>query len=330
MRHQQADKAGDGLAVTFLALGNGAPDVSASVAAVHSGSVDLALGALLGGALFMQALNLPWPWPGFCLSTSFDLTGHLTIRTLSISNVPQHQHWPEQICNNPSLNAAQALSDCHTTVPCMRYCRRKRHCSVRPYLEHTVISRVSLLVMLHAGGGMFVGCVVAGCVTLASKGVKVRGALLRDVGAYAAAAGLVAVMINSGRMTYGKAALLLVFYVIFVAIVFVADIAHIIAGRMRCVLLLFIFAVAGSVCHQALMKCIKQYLCCASRGSGFSIHVHHFVPLYISSSYEYVCHNLISKSRNFTGLLLLSCAKPTGHGPLRASPSMRSRKLPHA
>ena len=77
------------------------------------------------------------------------------------------------------------------------------------------------------------GCVVAGCVTLAAKGVRVRGALLRDVAAYAAASGLVAVMVGSGRMTVAKAGLLLVFYVVFILIVFVADIAHILAGRMR-------------------------------------------------------------------------------------------------
>lgn len=86
---------------------------------------------------------------------------------------------------------------------------------------------------VHAGGGMFVGCVVAGCVTLAAKGVRVRGALLRDVAAYAASAGLVALMIGSKSMTYAKAALLLVFYVVFIIIVFIADIAHILASRMR-------------------------------------------------------------------------------------------------
>lgn len=35
-------------AVSFLALGNGAPDISASIAAISSGNYELALGALLG------------------------------------------------------------------------------------------------------------------------------------------------------------------------------------------------------------------------------------------------------------------------------------------
>ena len=35
-------------AVTFLALGNGAPDISASIAAVRAGQYKLALGSLLG------------------------------------------------------------------------------------------------------------------------------------------------------------------------------------------------------------------------------------------------------------------------------------------
>ena len=36
------------VAVTFLALGNGAPDISSSIAAISSGSYELALGALMG------------------------------------------------------------------------------------------------------------------------------------------------------------------------------------------------------------------------------------------------------------------------------------------
>ena len=38
--------------VSFLALGNGAPDISASIAAISSGNYELALGALLGGPQF--------------------------------------------------------------------------------------------------------------------------------------------------------------------------------------------------------------------------------------------------------------------------------------
>jgi sodium/potassium/calcium exchanger 6 len=38
-------------AVTFLALGNGAPDISSSIAAISSGNYEMALGALLGGSL---------------------------------------------------------------------------------------------------------------------------------------------------------------------------------------------------------------------------------------------------------------------------------------
>ena len=39
--------------MTLLALGNGAPDLSASIAAVKSGHVDFALGALLGSGMFV-------------------------------------------------------------------------------------------------------------------------------------------------------------------------------------------------------------------------------------------------------------------------------------
>ena len=51
---------GNGLcAVTFLALGNGAPDLSASIAAVRAGSYHLALGSLLGAPCLLMGLCRP-------------------------------------------------------------------------------------------------------------------------------------------------------------------------------------------------------------------------------------------------------------------------------
>lgn len=52
----------------------------------------------------------------------------------------------------------------------------------------------------RAGGGMFVGCVVAGSVMLVGSGAAVRGALIRDVSAYAIAASAVALMLHSGQV----------------------------------------------------------------------------------------------------------------------------------
>lgn len=49
---------------------------------------------------------------------------------------------------------------------------------------------------------MFVGCVVAGSVMLCCEGAKVRGALIRDVAAYAIAAVSVALILWSGQVTY--------------------------------------------------------------------------------------------------------------------------------
>ena len=46
---------------------------------------------------------------------------------------------------------------------------------------------------------MFVGCVVAGSVMLVGSGAAVRGALIRDVSAYAIAASAVALMLHSGQ-----------------------------------------------------------------------------------------------------------------------------------
>ncbi len=43
-------------AVTFVALGNGAPDLSANITAIRSGDVLLSAGALTGGAMFVQCI----------------------------------------------------------------------------------------------------------------------------------------------------------------------------------------------------------------------------------------------------------------------------------
>lgn len=50
------------------------------------------------------------------------------------------------------------------------------------------------------GGGMFVGCVVAGSVVLANGGAKARGALLRDVSTYFLAVSAVLAMLVTGQV----------------------------------------------------------------------------------------------------------------------------------
>jgi hypothetical protein len=45
-------------AVTFVALGNGAPDLSANIAAISAGEVTLSAGALTGAAMFVQVRQL--------------------------------------------------------------------------------------------------------------------------------------------------------------------------------------------------------------------------------------------------------------------------------
>jgi len=47
---------------------------------------------------------------------------------------------------------------------------------------------------------MFVGCVVAGSVMLCCQGAKVRGALIRDVAAYAIAVLAVAIILWCGKV----------------------------------------------------------------------------------------------------------------------------------
>ena len=52
-----------------------------------------------------------------------------------------------------------------------------------------------------AGAGMFIGTVVLGAVVGASKGASVRGALIRDVSAYALAVAMVAWILGSGQVS---------------------------------------------------------------------------------------------------------------------------------
>lgn len=43
-------------AVTFVAMGNGAPDLSANISAIRSGQVALSAGAFTGAAMFVQCV----------------------------------------------------------------------------------------------------------------------------------------------------------------------------------------------------------------------------------------------------------------------------------
>lgn len=43
-------------AVTFVAIGNGAPDLSANISAIRSGQVALSAGAFTGAAMFVQCV----------------------------------------------------------------------------------------------------------------------------------------------------------------------------------------------------------------------------------------------------------------------------------
>ena len=52
-----------------------------------------------------------------------------------------------------------------------------------------------------AGAGMFIGSVVAGAVLWTSSGAKMRGALIRDVAAYAASVAFVLSILASGKVT---------------------------------------------------------------------------------------------------------------------------------
>jgi hypothetical protein len=81
---------------------------------------------------------------------------------------------------------------------------------------------------------MFVGCVVAGAVVLASGGAKARGALLREAAGYLIAVAAAAAVLASGSATPARAGALLALYAAFVLVVLSADMWRIARERMRC------------------------------------------------------------------------------------------------
>ena len=92
--------------------------------------------------------------------------------------------------------------------------------------ELALLRDIDALVML-AGGGLFVGCVVAGAIMLANGGAKARGALMRDVGAYCIGVVTITAFMWTGEMTFFGCAVLLVIYAAFVFTVLGADLWHI-------------------------------------------------------------------------------------------------------
>lgn len=71
--------------VTFLALGNGAPDIFSSFSALSSGALDIGLGALMGGVNFVVAIVVAivilvfrfWNKSNIYLTTKIPLTRDL-------------------------------------------------------------------------------------------------------------------------------------------------------------------------------------------------------------------------------------------------------------
>jgi len=76
------------------------------------------------------------------------------------------------------------------------------------------------------GAAMFITTVVAGAVVLANGGLKCRGALVRDVLALAITCVVVALNLEEGKVTQRTESLFISMYIIFVAIVLLADIYH--------------------------------------------------------------------------------------------------------
>ena len=76
------------------------------------------------------------------------------------------------------------------------------------------------------GGGMFVGTIVCGLLVNQCSGIQCRVAFLRDVSMYMLSVGYVWHVLESKRVTQGDAWGLLGIYVVYVGIVFCADLFH--------------------------------------------------------------------------------------------------------
>lgn len=77
-----------------------------------------------------------------------------------------------------------------------------------------------------SGAAMFIGSVVAGVIVLVADGVPCRGALVRDVLALCLTAAIVLLNLQSGSIGPAQISLFTSLYLVFVAIVLVADVYH--------------------------------------------------------------------------------------------------------
>lgn len=98
---------------------------------------------------------------------------------------------------------------------------------VQPTCRAGILRALKIGALSNAGGGLFVGCVVAGAIMLANGGAKARGALMRDVSAYCIGVVAITAFMWTGEMTFFRSAVLLVIYAAFVITVLGADLWHI-------------------------------------------------------------------------------------------------------
>ncbi|KAK9821207.1 hypothetical protein WJX74_010576 [Apatococcus lobatus] len=156
------------------------------------------------GASFYLAACLFWLLLLFCIlgSTSEEFFSPI------LSQISQEMGLPPRFAGVTLLalgNGAPDLSACIAAVSSGRY-------------------RLALGALL--GGAMFVGCVVAGSVIVASGGVPARGALMRDMASVIIAISFIGLILASGAVTWLRAGILLALYLTYVVVVLVADLLH--------------------------------------------------------------------------------------------------------
>ena len=197
-------------AVTFLALGNGAPDISSSIAAISSGNYELALGALLGTSPTATTLNATNSW---------------RTEDSSIAGGTRSSEQAAQ-CGivQPCPASAASSHPCFPRVPPECDMNACHQAGVTCACHHSAVTwtfpRLQAEACLWGRSWRAPSCWSTG-------GAKARGALLRDVAALGLAVCTITAFLSAGAMSYARGGVLLAEYVAFVLIVLGADLWHI-------------------------------------------------------------------------------------------------------
>jgi hypothetical protein len=103
-------------AVTFVAIGNGAPDLSANISAIRSGQVALSAGAFTGAAMFVQCVVAS----EVCICVHVCMCTLVCVYKVKLGKV--------YIYGGISIYKGKSLDECNSMYVCVCLCRCSNSC----------------------------------------------------------------------------------------------------------------------------------------------------------------------------------------------------------